>query len=258
MFVVGKLLWLLTRPGGLLTLCLLAGLALHRRGPRISHALLTLGVLSFVGFLDIPALPLDHWVLAPLENRFPVPEAPARVDGIILLGGAVNANMADGQPILISARERMTEFLVLARRYPNARLLFTGGSGSIWLGAPSEAAVAQQFSAQQGLDVKRVSIEGASRSTWENALFSRNLVQPCAGETWILITSASHMPRAVGVFRRLGWKVLPWPVDYKTDNVRTIDLAPHLALLDTALHEWAGLLDYRLMGHTDTLLPGPE
>lgn len=255
MFVLGKLFWLVSGPGGLLVLLLLAGLVVQPRRPRAGRALLAAGTL---GFIAIAALPLDRWALAPLENRFPPPIPPAHVDGIIVLGGAVNPNIAaaHGQASLNGAAERMTELLVLAHHYPQAKLVFTGGSASIWPNEPSEADVARVFFARQGLDVRRVTFEGRSRSTWENALFTRELVQPGAGETWLLVTSASHMPRAMGVFRKLGWNVLPWPVGYKTDNVWTIDLAPHLLQLDTAMHEWVGLLAYRLAGHSDAILPG--
>ena len=256
MFLAGKVIWAMASPGGFLVLLLLAGLVLPRRHHRLSRALIAAGAL---GFLAITILPLDRWALAPLENRFPRPEPPAHVDGIIVLGGAVSPSItrARGIPSLNGAAERMTGFLELARRYPDAKLVFAGGSGSTVSAGLSEADVARQFFAAQGLDTARIIFESQSSTTRENALFAQPLARPAPGETWILVTSALHIPRAVGVFRALGWDVLPWPVAYKADPVWTIELDHHLLHLDAALHEWAGLVAYRLMGWSSAWFPAP-
>jgi uncharacterized SAM-binding protein YcdF (DUF218 family) len=105
-------------------------------------------------------------------------------------------------------------------------------------------------------------IESRSRTTRENALFSRRLVEPHEGERWLLVTSAWHMPRSVGCFRQAGFPVVPYPVDYRTrgpqDRWRTFSsLSEGLRRLDLATKEWIGLLGYRLAGYTDALFPGP-
>ena len=113
-----------------------------------------------------------------------------------------------------------------------------------------------------GLDVSRVTFERESRNTAENARYSRELVKPQSGETWILITSANHMPRAVGCFQRVGWNVLPYPVDYQTSGAAGFRLGfnfgARLNNLNRATHEWIGLIAYRLLDRTTALVPGPE
>jgi uncharacterized SAM-binding protein YcdF (DUF218 family) len=111
----------------------------------------------------------------------------------------------------------------------------------------------------QGIDAARIRVEERSRNTYENAVFSRALVEPQAGQVWLLVTSASHMARAVGCFRHLGWPVVAYPVDYRTESSPRPGflLAEHLALLDLIVKEWVGLVAYRILGYTDTLLPAP-
>jgi uncharacterized SAM-binding protein YcdF (DUF218 family) len=220
--------------------------------------------LSVGGFVLIAVLPIDRWLIEPLEDRFPqVIAPPAHVDGILVLGGAVDTDRTEdrGIPALNWAAERMTAFVGLARRYPEAKLVFTGGSGLLMPGSLSEADVARALFTELGVDQKRMIYEDASRTTFENAELSRRLVHPKPDEVWILVTSANHMPRSVGVFRRLGWKMLPWPVAFKAPAGRDVAVlhpfVSHLAIVDLAVHEWVGLLVYYLTGRTDALFPGP-
>lgn len=209
-------------------------------------------------------LPVNEWLLLPLESRFPQPDpAPPHVDGIIVLGGAVDPYLTaqHGMPALNDMAERMTAFVALARQYPQAHLAFTGGSGVLAGAAISEADVARTLFTSQGLD-RPVTFETHSRSTYENAVLLQAIVTPRHTETWLLVTSASHMPRAIGSFRKAGWPVVAWPVAYKMG--RAVRLDPEQALpgrlggLDMALHEWIGLLGYRVLGRTEAVFPGPE
>ncbi len=221
-FVLSKILIPLESPGDLLLLLLLAGLVCtwfarwRRRG-------LFMVSLAALGFLLIVTLPVSSWVTAPLENRFPRPVVwPAHVDGIVVLGGAVDpvTTARRGIPTLNSDAERMTEFVRLAKRYPDAKLIFSGGSGLLTLERPhfTEADSARLFFAQQGLDLARILFESRSRNTYENVEFSKRLAKPEAGQTWILVSSAQDMPRSVGIFLKLGWPDLPDPVAYKSDQ----------------------------------------
>jgi len=259
LFILSKLLWALIQPDVIIFALIIVGVGLMwTRRTRLGRALATSGTVLLIA---VSALPCDTWLLAPLENRFPpVREPPAHVDGIIALGGAIDPvrSARHRMPSLNDEAERMTTFVWLARRYPSAKLVFSSGSGSLFDTQYKEADAAKQLFAELGLDTSRIIFERRSRNTYENAVFSKALAKPKPGEIWILITSAWHMPRAVGIFREVGWPVLPWPVAYKTAG--SVDFQPvdHIQRVDLAIHEWVGLLAYRLLGRTDALFPGPR
>lgn len=258
LFVLAKLVWALMRPSSVLLLLCVFGTMLHRRRWGFRALLLGVGGLTVVS-----VVPIDRWLMAPIEDRFPRPAAPAHVDGIIVLGGAVDTarTIEHGIPALNAAAERMTAFVGLARRYPNARLVFTGGSASLFKNAVTEADVARALFTDLGVVQDRMTYENQSRTTFENATETYRLMQPRPGEVWLLVTSANHMPRAVGVFRRVGWPVVAWPVAYKTppleDYFQFGPLGDHLVGVDLSVHEWIGLLAYYLTGRTETLFPAP-
>jgi uncharacterized SAM-binding protein YcdF (DUF218 family) len=261
-FHLSKLFWLVASPTSILTILLGVGLIAAAAGRR-RGAIRCLGVAAAL-LLLVAILPLGAWLLLPLEERFDRPEPmPERVDGIILLGGAVQPSLsaARGVPALNDLAERLTAFLALARRHEDARLVFTGGSGALFGSPMSEAEVARDLLEGLGLPPERVTWEDRSRDTYENAVFSLALAEPRAGETWLLVTSAMHMPRAVGAFRAAGWPaLLPYPSDYLTKprpDLLDFDLASGLFLLDRAAHEWTGLVAYRLMGRSTALFPAP-
>lgn len=258
------ILWSLLNPGSLLALCLLlgglGGWLPWRRVRRAGRALLALGV---AGLGIVAVLPVGDLLLAPLEDRFPVPRLPAEIDGLVVLGGAVDLARASarGRPEISGAGERLTAMVTLMRRYPGARAVFTGGFRFAAEDDRREADVARQLLADLGVDRGRVIFERAARNTRQNAVLARALVDPKPGETWLLVTSAAHMPRAVGAFRKLGWPVLAYPVDYRGPPpwrpLLHLDLAGELVKVNLAVHEWLGLAVYRVAGWSDALLPGP-
>ena len=261
-FLLSKLLWALLRPGTLLLVLAWAGLILAWLSRlRLGHALIA---VALSGYLAILVLPIDQWLLMPLEERFALPDPPpARVDGIIVLGGVIDSALsADrGMPVLTASAERITDAVILAKRHPDAKIVFTGGNGDLMPISPTEADYAKTLLAALGVDPARIVTEGASRNTVENAVFTRDIVHPAPGQTWLLVTSASHMPRSVGIFRRAGWPVTPWPVGYKSGRSMEVQytrqFGDKIAQLDWAVHEWVGLVAYRLLGRTDALFPAP-
>jgi uncharacterized SAM-binding protein YcdF (DUF218 family) len=243
--------------------------------------------LAFAGFiavlvgvrrLAIPAvaaaflvLMLSAWtslgalMLGPLEERFQRPQhLPEKIDGIVVLGGGFEGaiNLARGGYEMNSGGDRYVEAAILARRFPSARILVSGGTGAMLLNAEADADTAPRLLAALGVAPERLILENRSRNTAENAEFSKELVKPGPGETWLLVTSAYHMPRAVGLFRKVGFQVVPWPSDYRTsgregvgffrDN--EIDALQNTTL---AVREWIGLIAYWLSGRIDSVLPGP-
>lgn len=260
LFFVSKLVWALLAPGSLLLLLLLLGLVWQRRRPRSARAVLMLVALLLAAVTIAPGA---YWLAQPLQHRFPAPAtAPEHVDGIIVLGGPIEtrSSVLYGQPQLNGAAERILAMAELARRYPQARLVFTGGSGYARDQDMREADVARAVFVSLGLDEHRLVYERESRNTWENAQFSKALLQPRPDETWLLVTSAWHMPRAVGCFRASGWRVMPWPVDYiggDAGDWLRFDTEEQLPAATLALKEWIGLVAYHVMGRSDAWFPAP-
>jgi uncharacterized SAM-binding protein YcdF (DUF218 family) len=263
-FTISKILWLFLQPSNALLLFLLLSALLAAAGWRGGRPLMAAatGALSFVSLL-----PVGQWLLLPLESRLSSPvELPKEIDGAIVLGGGFDGRTAalPNRVELSSAADRVTALIALGRRYPDAKLVYSGGVGALLGERTPGAEQAKAFYQQQGFDLKRIVFEGKSRNTWENAVYSRDLVKPAPDETWLLVTSASHMPRAVGVFRKLDWNVTPYPVDFHVVNAGdqlayafdpTVDVAARLGELDLAAKEWVGLLAYWLMGRTAALSP---
>jgi uncharacterized SAM-binding protein YcdF (DUF218 family) len=259
-FVASKVLWGLLRPNTLALVLALLGLVLVWRGRRFGRWPLVLGLGWYTAVF---ALPVAAFLTLPLEERFSRPPEPTDVAGVVVLGGAVEQQLteAHGIPALNGAAERMTEAVALARRHPRARVVFTGGTSAILPGGPTEADTARRLFADLGLDPERLLFESESRNTHENAVLTRALVTPAPGENWLLITSASHMPRSVGCFRVAGWNITPWPVNYTTARDPALwwhgPFPTRLNQAEWALREWIGLVAYRLMGRTDALFPAP-
>ncbi|HXQ51202.1 MAG TPA: YdcF family protein [Stellaceae bacterium] len=259
LYVFSKLFEIVAQPGNLLVLLLALGVILFALGARRWGG--TLIVLVTLAFVAIMVLPLGRWASEPLERRFPQAQLPDRIDGIILLGGAVSIALtkANGQVALNDMAERITETLALARRYPDAPVLLSGGDPSLVPIGLTEAAATQTLLAADGLDPRRILLEDRSRNTWENAVYSKEMAKPKEGQVWVLVTSANHMPRAMGCFRRAEFDVVPYPVDYNTGPraLFNTSFSGDLHLLGEAAHEWMGLVAYRLLGRTDALLPAP-
>ena len=261
-FPASKIFWTLAQPVTFATVLLAIGtVLLWTRWSRAGRVILSGLAIAAAFFVTVP---IGDWIIAPLENRFPpVMDPGARVDGIIVLGGAANAltTMDRGQIALNDAAERLTAFTALARRYPQARLVFSGGSGDPFAQQHREADLIPAFLREQGIEPGRLIIERDSRNTWENAVRSLELVRPAPWERWLLVTSSFHMPRAIGCFRRAGANLTPYPVDYRTARRFPLlrrDSRDNVDLVTDAVREWIGLLAYRLTDRTPALFPGPE
>lgn len=263
MFILSKLVDFLLRPSNFIAFIAALGLLGLLLGLRRSGR----GLLAVAALFLIVAgwLPVGPAALKVLEERFPAPTLSGPVDGIILLGGAVDTHITAtrAQPTLNDAGERITAMAELSSRFPLARILLSGGASDLSTFEPvTESAVARDLLVGLGVDPQRVEMEERSRNTCENAEQSFSLARPATGQQWLLVTSASHMPRAVACFRAAGFAVVPYPVDYRTrakaDLLRPVEaVADGLQALDLAAHEWIGLATYRLLGRTRELLPAP-
>ncbi len=266
---LAKVLWFLLQPSTLIALLIGYGAILIWTGwARWGRRFVTAGaILLLLAGLS----PLGNALILPLENRFPRTDlnAPPAPTGFILLGGAEDrlVGTARKAPTLNEAGERIVETVILARRFPEAKIAFTGGDAGVFYTSDSEAAGAAELLAALGVPRERLILEAKARDTYENAVFLKEelgklgLLGP--GTRWVLITSAYHMPRAMAAFRAAGFDVDAWPVDYRTrgeaDLTRPFDkVSEGLRRVDTATREWVGLFAYWLRGRSKVLFPAPQ
>jgi uncharacterized SAM-binding protein YcdF (DUF218 family) len=224
----------LGEPGNLLAIAVIVilGICATSRRSLIRNSAVAGAVLVGIFLL----LPLGPWALAPLERRFPTPELPNSVDGVLVLGGGGD------NP------ERFLALGALARHYPDARLVFSD----------VDANAGRAGFRQLGIDPARTAIEDRARNTWENIHFAYALLQPRNSAKWVLVTSAYHIPRAMGVAGKLGWTLIPWPAGFHAGPaIVSLQFTDNLRKLDIAGHEWMGLLAYWVMGRSDRLFPRP-
>jgi uncharacterized SAM-binding protein YcdF (DUF218 family) len=267
------LAWTMVAPAQLLLLAatiggLLLALAPPRMGPptRAVRAARGLVALSAVGLLLFGLLPTSHYLALPLATRFPVPRLPAEVAGIILLAGSEGQWLSDayGEPQTGPHGSRYVTALRLAQRYPDARLVFTGGPRRVdWAGPlGTQTATAEAILGSVGLEPGRLAIDDRSADTCDHPGNVRALMNPLAGEAWVVVTSAMHMPRAIACFRAAGWpEVIAYPTDHQVAAVDwdapDFRIVRNLALLDDAAHEWLGLAHYRITGRIAEFWPPP-
>lgn len=268
-FYVAKGLWFVLQPSCLIALLLVIGtLMVWTYWARWGRRIVALAaVLLIVAGLS----PLGNALILPLEDRFPRTDLNAgpAPTGFIVLGGFEQRLIENSRHAMAlnDAGERIFEAAILARRFPNAIIAISGGDAGIVYRSGSEAKAAAKILLRLGVRRDRMVLETISRDTYENALFTKRLLTEKGllgpNKRWVLITSAYHMPRAMGCFRKVGFDVEAYPVDYRTrgpvDLTRPFDrVSAGLSRVDAAMHEWAGLLAYWMDGRTSALFPAPE
>ncbi len=251
-FWISKLAWLLIAPDSFLILLVLFGTWLLWK-QKLKWAKRIFTVLS-LAVLIIGLFPVGEWLLYPLESKYRENPDLGDVDGIVVLSGAISPSRSFiwKQTILNNAAERIITSVVLSKKYPDAKLVFTGGSGSMIDKQHKHADAAKVFYQQQGLDTSKIIFESESRNTYENIILTKKLVKPKENEHWVVITTGWHMPRSMGIFCKAEWKVTPYPVDFrsKPESLFRIDwgFAGHLSNLTTGVKEWIGYISYSFTG----------
>ncbi len=266
-----KLAWLVLRPSNLLWLATAAALAWQRRQrkkrndptkdqwpkTRAPQRLLVGLALLFL----FAASPLGHMPLWALEQRFPICNFDRlTVDAVAVLGGAVKTNLSNqtGQLAVGNSGERLLSLARLAQA-PDAPLIIASGGTFALQGRRNEAEWLAQWLEQIGVPSGRVAFEGASLNTHQNARGIKKLL-PDQARRIAVVTSAFHMPRAVGVFRAAGFDVTACPVDFRVNLYQVWgypNAAEALGHFDQAMHELLGLAAYRLTGRSRSLWPAP-
>lgn len=260
---ISQVLWMLVNPIGLTIILIGCSLLLSLMGWRRPS--------FFTGLAALLVLAISSWttagaiVLSKLEDRFHRPATiPERVDGIIVLGGAFEARISGvrGGYEMNEGADRMVEAAGLGLAYPDARIVVSGGSSDKIGNLPGDADLAPLFFRRMGVDPARLVLEGQSTNTIENVTESMRHAQPKPGEVWLLVTSAFHMPRSIGLFRKANWKVVAWPVDYRATGTEGLRLCSDdarrcLRQTSAALREWTALVAYWTMGRIDEPFPAP-
>ena len=265
MLLASKLLWAIFQPMPLALILLLVGLALSFTRRLILARLSLLSAAAIIGICGFTSF--GYVAIGALESRFARPATPpAEVAAIIVLGGGMNAdiNAQRGGYELGRSGDRFVEALRLARLYSQARIVISGGTGVLAADdtIDTEAEAGARFFEAFGIPRRRLVLEDASRTTAENVDFTRELLAVDADGALLLVTSAFHMPRSVGLFRKAGVDVVPWPADYLASGAEGLGLAPlrpaeNFAIATIALREWAALASYWITRRIDELVPAP-
>jgi len=262
-FTLSKTLGLMLLPTNfLIGVGLFGAILLATRFASLGRKLMVASVvlLAICGFS-----PLGRLLLYPLESRFPPWDAAVGAPaGIIVLGGSIEADLsaAHGVAVTSGGADRVIAAAALANRYQKARIIYSGGSSKLIYDDAREADYATALFESLGVSRERLTMERRSRNTQENAEFSKALAAPKSGERWLLVTSAYHMPRSVGLFRKAGFSVETYPVDWRAGERADLVMFSSVAVdglerTDVAIREWMGLVAYWATGRIDRLLPGP-
>ena len=223
--------------------------------------------ISFIFAITLPPiygiLPLSSLPLQFLEGRVARGEIGQKnIDGIIVLGGFTSNGViakSHNQYGLSSSAERFTAAVALTHQLPQTPILFSGFSGALVPRGWQESDTVRDLIHELGGLNTAVFYEEKSLNTYENAVNSRQIFVASPGKNWILVTSANHMPRAMGSFAAAGWTgIIPYPVDYqtpKTGYTSLWDISSGVSIVRQSLHEYVSLLIYYLSGRSTTLLP---
>lgn len=252
-FVLSKTLGLLADPALLALASASLALVLRWRGlwPRLGRALALASVLILLAFgCGVVA----DGLLRPLEqvHRRPTGPVPSPA-AIVVLAGLLELQTLPGAFYeMSSAADRVVEGIRLARRFPRALLVMSGGSGDLFRSARPEALVLGRLARELGIPAERLRLERESRNTHENARYTAKLLRDLEGPV-LLVTSAFHMPRSVACFAKAGRRVVPWPADSRrVDRGHWESWVPrpaHLERSALALREYVGLVAYRIAGY---------
>ncbi|MEM9332703.1 MAG: YdcF family protein [Pseudomonadota bacterium] len=260
-FYLSKIFWFATQPSTILMLLFIAAVLFLMAGWRRSgFVFLLIGTIAYVSIVN---LALGLFLIAPLEDRFPAnPNFETPPDGILMLSGPIDRQMtrAREQISFHDGSERYIEFIGLLEKYPNARGVVSGGNPSIVDDGLGQAEYSKVIFEQLGFDSARIAFETQARNTYENAVYSYDLVKPGDDEVWVVVTSAYHMPRAIGVLRKAGWNITPYPVGFRSEGERgrkffTTTGGEALSTMSLAMKEWIGLVVYYYTDRSSELFP---
>ena len=254
-FFLSKTLWLLLNPFNLFLLLIFLSLL----GKFFNYYRLSKIIFSFilVLFLISVVLPSGSFLIYLLEKNFHSQvNLPEKIDGILILAGATDPFLSKEHKTisLNGSAERLIESVQLINKYPMAKVIFAGGSGSLEYPELSHSEVAKKFFSLFDIDINKIYFENKSRNTYENILFAKERFNPNINEKWIIVTSAFHLTRAMNIGKKLNWQFIPYATDFKAPKKFlwkfNKNLFINLQEFDLASHEWLGLIYYYYMGRS--------
>lgn len=261
MFFISKQIWWFLSPLNLLLIFIIIGLFFKIINIKFLYK--TFMLISLVFFIIVGFFPTGNILLSKLEKNYPeLKIMPKAIDGILILGGPSSPSLTKqhNQVSFNEAGERLTESIKLINMYQPPIIIFSGGSGSTNPQSLPHTFVAKQFFTEMGIDINKIIFESKSNNTYENILFSKNLIKPTQSQKWLLVTSAFHMTRAINVAEKLGWQFIPYSVDFRT-GTGSITFKPsffnalnNFKSFDLATHEIFGLICYYLLGRTTRVI----
>lgn len=252
-FTLSKVLTLFLFP---LPFCILLGIFLSLFIVK-GHRNKFFSILPILVLWTASSFPVCQNLVISLEKNFlPVqPENTEEADVAIVLGGMINTmTLHEKRVELINPVERLTDAIVLYKTGKVKEILFTGGSGVLFFDEVKEADLAKKFLIDMGVPENKIHIESESRNTYENAIYTSKIVEEKKWKKLLLITSAFHMKRSLGVFQKAGMNPVPFPTDYRAlkKDIGLDGFVPTVGALDTttlALKEWIGILVYKWNGY---------
>ncbi len=257
-FYLSKILWLIFNPFNIILFLVFFGFICQLIFKNIFHKLFYF--FALVVFIIVAVIPTGKFMIYNLEKNFHTSTTiPIQIDGILILSGATSPRLSKeyNQIHLNGSVERLTESIQLIRKYPKAKVIFSGGSGSIYDQKLTHADVAREFFKQMGVDTSKIIFESKSRNTYENILYSKKIINPVSNENWLVVTSAFHMTRVINIGEQLNWMFIPYAVDFNSSRIfswrLSLNLLGNINKLQLASHEWLGLITYYLMGRTSKI-----
>jgi len=264
--IISRMSWLFLQPSNLLVILLLIsvlGVFFINPNHKRYRTFVKLNIFVVVIMSAISFTNLASWIMWPLEARFSEYKELSldeNYSGIIVLAGSERTIISSyvNQATFSNAGERIYQTVAVAKKISGLPIIHTGG---IKRGPNeiSENEVAEKFFIDNGLDLTRVRFEGNSYNTYTNAIESKKLFKSDENQKWLLITSAYHMPRAVGTFQKADIKIHPYPVDYRTPlkyySFFRFSMSENFRIFDLAIHEYLGLIAYYITDRSISIFP---
>lgn len=249
LFVIKKLIAPFLLPPGLF-IVLLAGLSLwgFRRGDRRVPGYL-LPAAFIIWLLSMG--PVSNALIKPLEAAYPIPET-IDADVIVMLTGGMNLGAPDLSGHGTPGPSTMERMVTAARLHRKLGVPIIVSGGHVFSRGPAISHVTQRFLVDLGIEADQIIMEDRSRDTFENAVFSNEIIMHHGYTRPLLVTSASHMRRSMLSFDRAGLHPTAFPCAHTTwpdmDHSWRWFLPSARALYSSsaALHEWLGLAFYYL------------